>query len=161
MSPEEKEVKEENNDYLKDNKSTKRTLTALFEAFEARKIPVDKVKKNIARTCSRSMQVMAPMITHKVREWANSEEINGQPFQILGFDLMIDAKLKAWILEVNAGPSLNICFQTEEINSVGKKVKTQEEGDFDPVDMFVKTRVVSDAVNLARLQELPEQFNSL
>jgi len=34
---------------------------------------------------------------------------------------------------------------------MGRKVKTQEDGEIDPVDMYVKTRVVSDAVNLARL----------
>jgi hypothetical protein len=74
---------------------------------------------------------------------------------------MIDAKLKAWILEVNAGPSLNICFQTEEINHMGRKVKQQEVGEIDPVDMFVKTKVVSDAINLTREDDRPEQFNSL
>ena len=36
-----------------------------------------------------------------------------QPFQILGFDLMLDKNLKAWVLEVNDHPSLNIYFSTE------------------------------------------------
>lgn len=91
------------------------------------------------------------MIEHKVHEWSNGEDLNGTPFQVLGFDLMLDQKLKAWLLEVNAGPSLNICFQTEEISATGRKVKTQEQGEIDPVDLYVKKRVVGDMVNLARL----------
>jgi hypothetical protein len=37
-------------------------------------------------------------------------EITGKPFQILGFDLLLDSNLKAWVLEVNDHPSLNIYF---------------------------------------------------
>ena len=38
------------------------------------------------------------------------QTVQGKPFQILGFDLLIDRNLKAWILEVNDHPSLNIYF---------------------------------------------------
>ena len=44
---------------------------------------------------------------------------------------------------------------------MGRKVKQQEVGEIDPVDMFVKTKVVSDAINLTREDDRPEQFNSL
>ena len=34
-------------------------------------------------------------------------------FQILGFDILLDEKLKPWVLEINYRPSLH-CYQTEE-----------------------------------------------
>ena len=63
---------------------------------------------------------------------------------------MIDQKLKAWILEVNHSPSLNIHFQKDEIPR--DKLKTPTEvvtPHICPVDLYVKSKVVSDAINLA------------
>ena len=37
----------------------------------------------------------------------------GLPFQILGFDMMIDSSLKVWLLEINDNPSLDIVFETD------------------------------------------------
>ena len=43
-------------------------------------------------------------------------DVEGKPFQILGLDLLIDAKLKAWVLEINDHPSLNIYFDSNVTN---------------------------------------------
>jgi len=32
----------------------------------------------------------------------------GKPFQVLGFDILVDEKLNCWILEINDHPSFNI-----------------------------------------------------
>ena len=42
----------------------------------------------------------------------NQQDVVGKPFQILGLDLLIDRDLKAWVLEVNDHPSLNIYFDS-------------------------------------------------
>lgn len=91
------------------------------------------------------MHMYAPMIEHQVMAMTCNKPVTGKPFQILGFDLLIDHKLKAWVLEVNDHPSLNIYFDKEYMS--GKK---QDELDICPVDLFVKTTVVTDTVNLAR-----------
>lgn len=36
------------------------------------------------------------------------KRFKSKPFQILGFDILIDQKMKCWILEINDHPSLNI-----------------------------------------------------
>jgi hypothetical protein len=58
------------------------------------------------------MEIYGPLIENQVTALSNTMEITGKPFQILGFDLLIDRDLKAWILEVNDHPSLNIYFDT-------------------------------------------------
>ena len=51
-------------------------------------------------------------------------------FQILGFDIFIDAKSKAWLLEVNQSPS----FTTDT-----------------PLDFNIKKNLIADAINILNL----------
>jgi len=43
--------------------------------------------------------------TGKNDEKAKFESINSLCFEILGFDILIDAKLKPWLIEINHAPS--------------------------------------------------------
>jgi len=65
-------------------------------------------------------------------------------FQILGFDVLVDKNMKAWLLEINAHPSLNINY---EVN--------MPDGGFisklSTVDLFIKEQVVIDAIALGIL----------
>jgi hypothetical protein len=91
------------------------------------------------------------MLEHTISAMNGNKTINGNPVQILGIDVLIDKDLKAWALEVNASPSLNIYFEKEEYEvGVGKKQNDLGEDDICPVDLYVKSRVVTDAMNLAR-----------
>ena len=60
--------------------------------------------------------------------------------------MLIDKKLKAWVLEVNDHPSLNIYFDT----STGLEKQEMTEEDICQVDLHVKSRLVTDVVGLAR-----------
>jgi hypothetical protein len=71
-----------------------------------------------------------------------NKPIGGQPFHILGLDLLIDRELKAWILEVNDHPSLNIYHSKEYMG-----MRNYDE-DICETDLYVKKRVVSDCINL-------------
>ncbi len=104
------------------------------------------------------MQIYAPMIQHQAKIISAGKEIKGRPFQIFGFDLLIDHKLKAWILEVNDHPSLNIYFDTTFMQT-----KKMEEEDICPVDLYVKSRVVKDTILLAKSKSYVDldQFESL
>jgi hypothetical protein len=48
-------------------------------------------------------------------------------FELYGFDILIDANLKAWLLEVNVSPSLNVDS---------------------PLDRKIKTTLICDMFNL-------------
>ena len=75
----------------------------------------------------------------------NGGTVKGKPFQILGFDLLIDENLKAWILEINDHPSLNIYFDAEFMS--GKKM---EDADICQVDLYVKSALVTDTILLSK-----------
>lgn len=76
----------------------------------------------------------------------------------MGFDLLIDHKLKPWILEVNDHPSLNIYFDKE---CMSHRVMSEE--NVCPLDFYVKSRVTRDTILLARKATISEikSFNSL
>jgi len=52
------------------------------------------------------------MIQHRVNPVKSYDEnpntYQGKPFQVLGFDILVDQKMKCWILEINDHPSFNI-----------------------------------------------------
>lgn len=59
-----------------------------------------------------------------------SNRINSLCFEILGFDVLIDEKLKPWLIEINHAPS----FATDT-----------------PFDFKIKKDVIADAVQLLRM----------
>ena len=68
---------------------------------------------------------------------------NIKKFQILGFDIMFDENLKAWLLELNSYPSLSMYSEID--TPTGEYVKTVSE-----LDKYVKFIVIQDAIKLAR-----------
>ena len=96
---------------LSDNNGTKRTLSALYDALSKQGIDIQTIKSNIELACSRTLQMFAPLSEHQILSINGNKPISGKPFQILGIDILIDEALKAWVLEVNINPSLNIYFE--------------------------------------------------
>ena len=60
--------------------------------------------------------------------------------------MLIDRNLKAWVLEVNDHPSLNIYFD----NSMAMDGKVMTDEDICQVDFFVKSKLVEDTINLVK-----------
>ena len=66
-------------------------------------------------------------------EFLNTDkEIKGMPFQIFGFDILVDSKMKAWILEINDHPSFNV------VTCNNDKKCQHEDCPISKVDMAVK-----------------------
>ena len=66
----------------------------------------------------------------------------GDCFQILGFDVFIDHKMKAWLFEINDHPSLNINIEKE-----GEKGLIKEPSE---IDKFIKMKVLGEAIQLMK-----------
>ena len=47
---------------LQENGATKRTLTSLWATLEKKGIDVNQIKRNIADTCGRTMEIYGPLI---------------------------------------------------------------------------------------------------
>lgn len=66
----------------------------------------------------------------------------GVPFQVFGFDILIDKNLKAWLLEINDHPSLNAYVCKTEMGCTHKNCPISS------VDEHVKKQVLTDSLKL-------------
>ena len=76
------------------------------------------------------MCLAQPHVHHLYRSCQPDDIENSMCFQILGFDIMIDQKLKPYLIEVNQMPS----FQTDS-----------------PLDYKIKQGVINDCIQLLNL----------
>lgn len=56
-------------------------------------------------------------------------------FELLGFDIMLDDKMKPWLLEVNSGPAMSLDCR---------------------IDHLVKPALIRDSINLNRFEPYKE-----
>ena len=135
---------------------TKRTLTSVLESMRAKGDNVDKLMRNIHKLIEETVSGISLNLDGEMQK--------DKPFQILGFDILIDAKLNPVLLEVNANPSLStdhmvtttatdnsseaLCQQsTGDKSSVGKETKKLRVNS--PVDDYIKSIVVRGALLIA------------
>jgi len=135
------------------NDGSKRTFCSLWKSVEKAGHDKDVIWANIKELIRNLLIGFKPFI-HFEYNTAFGAKNDGKCFQVLGVDILIDQDLKPWLLEINNNPSLNIEHDTEVAKS----------GPISPVDLVVKSKVVEDAILLARkkpekLIEL-EEFNS-
>ncbi|KPA83284.1 tubulin-tyrosine ligase-like protein [Leptomonas pyrrhocoris] len=89
--------------------------------------PSDKVRENIAQLITRTLMAARPVIDSAV----SRVMMPGHYFELYGFDVMLDAQLNPFLIEVNTLPSL-------ESSS--------------PFDYATKTNVVADLLNIAMIE---------
>ena len=93
--------------------------------------------------------------------------VKGQCFHVFGFDILLDSKRKAWLLEINDHPSMSIiCCKNDRqyIDARGHKSNcSHEECPVSKTDLYVKAMLNSDVLRLLRVDfdERPQKFGTL
>lgn len=131
------------------NTGSKRSFSSLWDSLRndnSREIDVDKLQSDIADCCGKVCESLTPMIEQQVVGLTNKLELGGKPFEVLGFDVLIDEKLKPWVVEINHNPSLSIYFDDE----AGMQHKRYTDEDINQTDLYVNARVVGDTIKLAK-----------
>ena len=83
--------------------SSKWSLTQLKQEYEKMGINYEEVFKSIKSLCIKTLMAVEPQITTAMR----ATKHRSQCFEVYGFDVLVDAKLRPWLLEVNVAPSLS------------------------------------------------------
>lgn len=76
-------------------------------------------------------------------------------FQILGMDILIDKKNNAWLMEINANPSLNMFLEKEGDLKEGET----PERILQELDRYVKAKVMGDAISIVTGQKGCSDFD--
>jgi len=124
------------------NDGSKRTLNSLWKSVEKAGYDKQVIINNIEELIRKFMVSMKPFI-HLYYNSAFQGKDTGKCFQLLGFDVLIDSKLKPWLLEINANPSLSIDFEQDHTDGTFTSVPSE-------VDYYVKARAVEDALLIVR-----------
>ena len=132
-------------DFLNDDNGSKRLLSSLYKTLEEAGHDVDKIKSQINDTIKKAVITLEPYLVHYYHTQVNFEHSEAKNFHLVGFDILLDTKLNAWLMEINSNPSFNMFLERDLPN--GEVEKTVSE-----LDKYVKSKVVSEAIRIVTVR---------
>ena len=123
---------------IEDGTSSKRTLDTVYKRLSDDGVDVNLLKLKIADLIIKTLISCQPDLLHNYRTCQPNDRTFDMCFEVLGFDVLIDADTKPWLLEVNQAPS----FQTDS-----------------PLDLRVKKAVIKDTFQILGVNEANRQKN--
>lgn len=135
ISPEEEFYKESSN-------ASKRLLTTVYKNMAQKGKDVRHLMRQIAQVTALTIIGIEPYLKNAYHCFISGDNSNTKCFQILGLDVLIDENLNAWLIEVNANPSLNVYVDRELPNGDIEQTLCE-------LDKYVKSMLISDTFKLA------------
>lgn len=120
----------QNEDECYDDEGHKRSLTAIMRQLKDEGVDTDKLMFQIKEIIRKTIIAAQPSLVHLYRSSQPDDLENSLCFEILGFDVMVDADHKPWLIEINHAPS----FATES-----------------PLDLKVKQGLTEDTFKLLNM----------
>ena len=106
---------------------------------------VSTIKDKINDTIRKAIITIEPYLIHSYHHKLGLDHHNTKNFQIIGMDVLVDKKFNAWLMEINANPSLNMYLEKDD----PKLPEGQEpEKILCELDKYVKTKVVAEAIRI-------------
>ncbi len=122
-----------NTDEDKADVGNKRSLDFTWRYIDAHGGNSKLLQRKIRRSIVKTLCSVQPQLGHSYRSCQPNDIENNMCFEILGFDILLDHKLKPWLLEVNHSPS----FTTDT-----------------PFDHKVKAELLTDTIRILHMNTL-------
>ena len=98
--------------------ASKRSFAFLRNWLDEQKLPKEEIFKDMHDLIIKTIVTAHPILKHNYRTCFPQPWKGSACFEILGFDILLDRKLKPWLIEVNHSPS----FHTD--SKLDKEIKT-------------------------------------
>ena len=85
----------------------KRSFSSVLDQMKSEGVDIEKIKESIHDLIVLTILSVHSFLKHTVKTSFRVNDGKSRCFEIMGFDIMIDKKLKPWLLEVNHSPSLH------------------------------------------------------
>lgn len=121
-----------NDDSEEDGVGHKRSLASVLKRLASEGHDTAALWNQIKSIVVKTLCSVQPTLSHTYKACQPDELSNSMCFEILGFDILIDRKLKPWLLEVNQSPS----FTTDT-----------------PLDRKIKLAVIKDALEIVGIKK--------
>lgn len=102
-------INKHSDDFIRDDEEggSKRKLANVCAWLDEQGYDVARIWENIEDVVIKTLISAHPVLKHNYRSCFPNHMESSACFEILGFDVMLDRKLKAWVLEVNHSPSFH------------------------------------------------------
>ncbi|KAM9597462.1 tubulin polyglutamylase TTLL6 [Trichechus inunguis] len=101
-------INKHSSNFIQDSHSgSKRKLSTFNIHMETHGYNVEQIWKDIEDVIIKTIISAHPTIKHNYHTCFPNHTLNSACFEILGFDILLDCKLKPWLLEVNHSPSFS------------------------------------------------------
>lgn len=121
-------------------------MSSLWKTLAEEGHDVDTIKEKIKDTIRKAVITLEPYLIHYYHTIIKYDHSQTKNFHLVGFDILLDSKLNAWLMEINANPSFNMFLERDLPN--GEVEKTVSE-----LDKYVKSKVISEALSIVTVSK--------
>ena len=142
-------INKNSQDFVRDDLSgSKRRLSTVTQWFTDNGYNMDRIWASIEDVVIKTLVAAHPVLRHNYRSCFPSHTHGSACFEILGFDILLDHKLKAWLLEVCLNTLHVTCYYqlTLQVNH-SPSFHTDS-----PLDKEVKEGLLSDTLHMLDLR---------